>query len=476
MSIPARGATALEIAEAVRSGETTARAVVSEALQRIADDDPAINSFSGVTEARALAEADAVDEAVRAGRPVGPLAGVPFAVKNLFDIEGITTLAGAAITRADPPASADADLVARLNAAGAILVGALHMGEFAYDFTGENAHYGPCRNPHDTSRMTGGSSSGSGAAVAGGLVSLSLGSDTNGSLRVPASLCGVYSLKPTYGRLSRGGSYPFVDSLDHLGPMARTLGDLAAAFDALQGPSPRDPAQTPRPLEPVGTPDPGAPLRIGVVRGWFDAQCGPDALARRDRALEALGGAAKELSLDGVAAGRAAAYLITNAESSAWHLERLRTRAADFDPDTRDRFLAGALLPAAWIQKAQRVRRWWLSQMLAAFAEVDVIVCAATPFPAPRIGQRTLTLSGREVLLRPNLGLLAQPFSAVGLPVVTAPVFETGEAPIGIQLVAAPWREKAAFNAAARLVAAGVSAAHLPPAPSLKAQPLARKA
>jgi len=343
-----------------------------------------------------------------------------------------------------------------------VCVGALHMGEFAYDFTGENAHYGPCRNPHDTSRMSGGSSSGSGAAVGAGLVPLTLGSDTNGSLRVPASLCGVFSLKPTYGRLSRGGSYPFVDSLDHLGPLARTASDLALAYDAMQGPSPRDHAQAKRPAELVaGRLDAGGTLRIGVPGGFFETQPGPEALARRARVLAAFADT-RAVTLEGVEAGRAAAYLITNAESSAYHLSKLRRAAAGFDPDTRDRFLAGALLPAAWIAKAQRARRWWLGNVMRVFQDVDLLVAPATPFTAPKIGQRTIELAGREVLLRPNLGLLAQPFSAIGLPVVTVPVFAPGEAPLGIQLVAPPWREDIALAAARHLEDAGIAAAHLP--------------
>ncbi|GAB5375580.1 MAG: AtzE family amidohydrolase [Acuticoccus sp.] len=455
---------ALAIAAAVRQGNVTARAVVEAALARIAAGDGAVNAFSAVVAERALARADRIDGGDAAA--AGPLAGVPFAVKNLYDLAGLTTLAGAKLTAGDPPASADADLVARLEGAGAICVGALHMGEFAYDFTGENAHYGPCRNPHDLDRMTGGSSSGSGTAVAAGLVPLSLGSDTNGSLRVPASLCGVFSLKPTYGRLSRGGTYPFVDSLDHLGPVTRTVGDLAAAYDAMQGPSPRDHAQAPRPAEPAaGRLAGGDKLRIGVLRGWFEAQPGADALERRDRVLDAFA-AKSDITLKGVAAGRASAYIITNAESAAWHLPRQRRAAHDFDPDTRDRFLAGALLPAAWLAKAQRVRRWWLEELRGAFAAADVLVCPATPFSAPLIGQRTIEIAGREVLLRPNMGVLAQPFSAVGLPVVTVPVFRPGEAPIGIQLVAAPWREDVALAAAAHLATAGIAVAHAPAAPA----------
>lgn len=452
MSALAPFATATDIAAAVQNGAVTVRAVIEAALARVDAENGRINAFSAVHANRALAKADAVD----AG-PKGPLAGVPFAVKNLFDLKGHTTLAGAKITQTDPPATEDADVVVRLEAAGAICIGALHMGEFAYDFTGENAHYGPTRNPHDTRCMTGGSSSGSGAATAAGLAPISIGSDTNGSLRVPSSLCGVFSLKPTYGRISRGGTYPFVDSLDHIGPLTRTVNDLAAAYDAmLTGGPVRDHAvANVQPEFTSGALD-GPPVRIGVPRGYFEECASATALERRDRAVAVFKNTV-DVGLDGAAAGRAAAYLITNAESADFHLERLRADADGFDPDTRDRFLAGAMLPAAWILRAQRVRRWWLGQVLAAFAksEADVFLVPATPGTAPELGQKTLAIAGRDVPLRPSLGLLAQPFSCVGLPVVTVPVFSPGELPLGVQIVAPPWKEALALRAAAQLEAAG---------------------
>ena len=355
-----------------------------------------------------------------------------------------------------------------MRAAGAVLVGTLNMGEYAYDFTGENAHDGACRNPHDTARMSGGSSSGCGAATGAGLAPVSLGSDTNGSIRVPSSLCGIFGLKPTYGRLGRSGTFPFVDSLDHLGPFARTARDLALAYDVLQGPDPADHACAGRPAAPVlpelarGT----TGLRVGVAGGYFAANAGPEAKAALARVADALGraGRYRDVALDGAAEGRAAAYLITNSEGAAFHLGRLRARADDFDPDTRDRFLAGTLIPAAWVVRAQRVRRWWLERMLAVFRDVDLVVAPATPFTAPAIGQKTFVIGDREVLVRPNLGLLAQPFSAIGLPVATVPVFAPGAMPIGVQLVAPPWREDVCLRAAASLEDAGLAVAHAPPA------------
>src|SRR5262249_5873661 len=182
---------------------------------------------------------------------VGALGGVRFAVKNLFDVAGLATLAGSKINRDRAPAAVDASLVRRLQSAGAVLVGTLNMGEYAYDFTGENLHFGPSRNPHDVSRMTGGSSGGCGGAVGGGLVPLALGSDTNGSIRGRSSFWGLSGLKPTCGRLSRAGTFPFVASLDHLGPMARSARDLALAYDAMQGHDPDDPVCARRIAEPA---------------------------------------------------------------------------------------------------------------------------------------------------------------------------------------------------------------------------------
>src|SRR6195256_4237533 len=238
MTVDRDGLSASEIAQAVTGRKISALSVTEAALARIAKHDPVLNSFTDVTADRARAKAPAIDAAIAAGKNPGPLAGVPYAVKNLFDVQGLPTRAGSKINRDLAPSPRDATLIERMDAAGAVLVGALNMGEYAYDFTGENVHDGPARNPHDATRMTGGSSGGSGGAVAGGLVPLSLGSDTNGSIRVPASLCGLFGLKPTYGRLTRARSFPFVSAFDHLGPLGRSARDLALAYDAMQGPDP----------------------------------------------------------------------------------------------------------------------------------------------------------------------------------------------------------------------------------------------
>jgi 1-carboxybiuret hydrolase len=446
------------IATAVRSSRASAREIAQETLNRIKSCNGALGAFTDITTTRALAKADAIDAARVRGASLGPLAGAPFAVKNLFDIEGLPTRAGSKINRDRAPAAADATLVARLEAAGGVLVGALNMGEYAYDFTGQNAHYGPSRNPHDLGHMTGGSSGGSAAAVAGGLVPIALGTDTNGSIRVPSSLCGVFGLKPTYGRLSRAGAFPFVASLDHVGPFARTVGDLALAYDAMLGRDEMDPAQADIPTTPA-TPtleDGVQGLRVATLGGYFARSAEPCAFSAVDAIARALK-AERIVELAEADEARSAAYLITMVEGSALHLERLRERAADFDPDVRDRLIAGAMLPGAWAVQAQRFRRRFRAEALALFRDVDILLAPATPCRAPRLGQKTFVLDGREMLVRPNLGLFTQPVSFIGLPVVTAPVWtEHEKLPIGVQIIAAPWREDLALSVAWALERDGV--------------------
>lgn len=435
---------------------------VQQALQRIAASDPQVNAFTAVLAERALARATAVD----ASGQQGPLVGMPFAVKNLFDVQGLATLAGSKIEREAAPAKRDAVLVRRLEAAGAVLVGALNMDEYAYGFTTENTHYGPTRNPHDLSRLSGGSSGGSAAAVAAGQVPLSLGSDTNGSIRVPASLCGVFGLKPTFGRLPRTGSYPFVGSLDHLGPFAADVLTLAQAYDAMQGDDLEDPAQARRPVQPTaGLLQRGTEgLRIGVLDGWFRRMTTAPAVAAVDKLAQALGGQ-QMASMVGrvdwpeVDRARTAAFLITNAEGAALHFNDLKSRAQDFEPLSRDRFLAGALLPATWIQQAHRVRHWFARQVAESFADVDVLLAPATPCVAPAIGTEWLEINGQKLPARASMGLLTQPVSCIGLPVATVPVWGMDPAaphlPIGVQIIAAPWREDLCLRVAHALQAAG---------------------
>jgi aspartyl-tRNA(Asn)/glutamyl-tRNA(Gln) amidotransferase subunit A len=453
---------ATDTARAVASGKTSASAVIEAALGRITERDPVLNSFTAVVSERARKRAQALDLALANGENLGPLAGVPFAVKNLFDVTGLATIAGSKINRTRAPARRDAPLIERLEAAGAVLVGALNMGEYAYDFTGENIHDGPSRNPHDVARMTGGSSGGSASAVAGGLVPLALGSDTNGSIRVPSSLCGIFGLKPTYGRLSRGGTFPFVASFDHVGPFARTARDLALAYDAMQGPDAGDPACADRPPEPtIHLLDRGIDgLRIAVADGYFRKGAFPEARVAIDRVASALH-VNRDIEIPEAHRARAAAYVISAAEGATLHLERLRTRARDFDPAVRDRLIAGAMIPATLVTKAQKFRRWYRERVLALFADLDVILAPATPCTAPLIGQQTFVLGGVELPVRANLGIYTQPISFIGLPVVAVPV-ALDPLPIAVQVIAAPWREDVALRVAHALEKMGIASAPQP--------------
>jgi AtzE family amidohydrolase len=450
------------IAYAIHDGQVKARDVVEDTLARIAAKNTALNAFTAVATERALARADAIDARRLNGEPLGPLAGVPFAVKNLFDIAGMPTVAGSKINRDRAPAERDSPLIARLEEAGAILIGALNMGEYAYDFTGENVHDGAARNPHAFTRMTGGSSSGSAGAVAGGLVPLSLGSDTNGSIRVPASLCGIFGLKPTYGRLSRARSFPFVGSLDHVGPFARTVYDLTLAYDAMQGHDPEDPVCVDRETESAAPLIARGPdgLKVAIAGGYFLTGAFPEAITAIERIARALS-IDRVVEIPEAARARAAAYVITAAEGAALHLERLRTRAADFDPAVRDRLIAGAMLPATVVSQAQKFRRWYRAQMMALFNEVDAIIAPSTPCTAPLIGQQTFVLDGVEMPVRPNLGVYTQPISFIGLPVVAMPV-PLSPLPIGVQVIAAPWREDVCLRIAHALEQANIVAAPRP--------------
>ena len=442
---------ATAIADQVRRQRITAAEVTRAALDSAAAQNGRLNCLSAIFIDSAIIDAAEIDRKIRQGIDPGPLAGVPFAVKNLFDVAGFTTIAGSKILRDSPPADRDATIVARLKHAGAVLIGAAHMDEFAYGFTTQNAHYGAARNPHDPDRSAGGSSGGSAAVVASRIVPLSLGSDTNGSIRVPSSFCGTFGLKPTLRRLSRAGAYPFVHDLDHVGPFARSTRDLALSYDLMQGPDPADAFCLQRPVEATlpMLDRPVAGLRAAVLGGWFRDTAQPDVLAATDLVAKALG-AQRTVTLALVAEARAAAFCLTAASGAALHLENLRTRPQDFDPAVRDRFFAGAMLPAVVLSQVHRLRRAFRDQLRAVFAEFDILIAPAAPCPAPALDQTTLRLGDREVPLRPNIGIYTQPISFIGLPVVTVPVNRPG-LPIGVQIIAPAWREDVALRVAAQL-------------------------
>ncbi|PHM08559.1 AtzE family amidohydrolase [Nostoc sp. 'Peltigera malacea cyanobiont' DB3992] len=453
-------ADAITISTAVREGKVSAVEVTKAALARIATRNHLFNCFTTITAETALTDAALIDREIAQGNHPGVLAGVPFAVKNLFDIAGFTTLAGSKINAENPEATQDATAVEKLKQAGAVLLGALNMDEYAYGFVTENSHYGATYNPHDLQRVAGGSSGGSAAAVAAGLVPLTLGSDTNGSIRVPAALCGVFGFKPTYGRLSRAGVALFSSSFDHIGPFTRSVQDMAMVFDVLQGEDDRDPICTKRPPElclPQLKQD-ISDIRIAIAADYFTKGAEPAALAAVQKVADAIE-VNEYVIIPEADRARAAAFVITASEGANLHLDKLRLRLEDFDFATRDRFLAGALIPSSWYLQAQRFRRWYRDRVREVFQNVDVILAPTTPISAPLIGQQTMILDGKEILVRPHLGLFTQPLSFIGLPVLSVPIQCQNALPLGVQLIAAPYNEALILRVAAALEAKGVISA-----------------
>ncbi len=430
------------IAAAVRNGERSAVAVVTEAIDRLKQRDRRIGAVTRLLEDEALADAQALDAMIAQGEDPGPLAGVPFGVKDLFDVEGIPTTAGAAMRKDAPPAIRDAEAVRRLKAAGAILVATLNMDEYAYGFVTVNDCWGTTKNPHDTARLAGGSSGGSAAAVADGMLPLTLGSDTNGSIRVPSALCGVYGLKPAHDSLPMEGVFPFVDSFDDIGPFTTSLTDLELVWRILL-------------QQPLGDTAPRGDHKIARLGGWFASNLAPEL----DEAITGIChrfSNAPTVELPHVDVARSAAFLMTAAEGGERHLDDLRSRAMDFDPATRDRLIAGAMLPASTYFRAQRFREWFRAEADKLFAHYDVLVAPSVGCVSPLIDDPVMPVDGKMVPARANLGLYTQPLSFIGLPVLAVPLKRPGDLPLGLQLVGAPGREGALLAFATALEAAGI--------------------
>ncbi|MGC1041255.1 AtzE family amidohydrolase [Pantoea agglomerans] len=444
--------------QAIQQGEISALEVAKQTLQAVEQHNPALNAWTEMTGPRMLKEASAIDAQRQRGETLPPLAGIPYAVKNLFDVAGHTTLAGASLFSDRPAARADAFAVDKLRRSGALLSGMLNMDAYAYGFTTENSHYGATHNPRDLSRVAGGSSGGSAAAVAAGLVHFSLGTDTNGSIRVPASLCGIFGLKPTFGRLSRSGSHPFVASLDHIGPLARRVEDLALVYDLLQGADPTDAFQAAHPLAATlpGLSQGSEGLRCGVLGGFFARWCDEDARAAVAVVAAALD-AQEEVLMPDAELARSAAFIMTAAEGGNHYLPALRQMPEQFEPNSRERLLAGAMMPGAWYVQAQRFRRHFQQQVLPLFDRFDVLIAPATPCSAITIGQQTLSIQGESLPVKASMGMLTQPISFLGLPVCTVPLATRSGLPIGLQLIARPFNEEAVLRAAWALEQRGMT-------------------
>lgn len=446
-----------QLHQAIAQGHISASEVATTTLDAVEQANPVINAYTHITRDRMLSEAAKVDKARASGTTLPPLAGIPYAVKNLLDVAGEVTLAGASLNSSNAAARHDAWTISRLAAQGATLSGMLNMDAYAYGFTTENSHYGATRNPRDLSRVAGGSSGGSAAAVAAGLVHFTLGSDTNGSIRVPASLSGILGLKPTFGRISRSGSQPFVASLDHLGPLARCSEDLSQVYDAIQGTDPQDHFQADKPnTETFSQLKRGQQgLRTAVLGGYFSTWCDEHAKAAVLKVAQALE-AQEEIEMSQAELARSAAFIISASEGGNQYLPKLRSIPEQFEPLSRERLLAGAMIPAAWYVQAQRFRHQFQQQVLPLFDLWDILIAPATPCPATLLGQETIHINGLDLPTRASMGMLTQPISFLGLPVVTVPVTTATGLPIGLQLIAPPWREDLCLRAAWALEQQGI--------------------
>jgi aspartyl-tRNA(Asn)/glutamyl-tRNA(Gln) amidotransferase subunit A len=422
--------------------------VVRAHLDRIAAVDSKLRAFITVCADSALESARAAEADLMAGRVVGRLHGVPWAPKDLYSTRGVRTTGGSKIL-ADSVPSEDSTVVARLARAGTILLGKLNMHEFAYGPEGLNAHYGDARNPWsaDAHRITGGSSSGSGAAVAAGLAPGSLGSDTGGSIRIPASLCGITGLKPTYGRVSRAGVLPLAWSMDHVGPMTRSARDCALMLSVIAGYDPADPTTSVLPVPDYGAALTGdvKGLRVGLLRAHFTDPAAADVRAAVEasaKQLEQAGAVVDEVNLTQVIHVATGSAAIVASEALAYHAPWMRSRPQDYQPDVRERLRLGAFVNGAHYVRAQQIRALVTREVDEALARRDVLLAPATPLVAPVLGEREAALGDGPSDVRAALLRCTRPFNFSGHPACAAPCgFTPGGLPIGLQIVGRPFDE-----------------------------------
>ena len=442
-------ASIVELAPSIRTGALSPVELVQVILARI-DRLGALNAFLTVTAERALAQARAAEREIAAGRYRGPLHGIPVSLKDLIDTRGIRTTCGSRILSDRVPAQ-DAAVAERLEAAGAILLGKNAMHEFAFGVTNDNPHYGPTRNPWDVDRIPGGSSGGSGSAVAAGLGPASLGTDTGGSVRIPASLCGVVGLKPSYGRVSRHGVFPLAWTLDHVGPLTRTVQDAAIVLQAIAGPDPRDPSTLGHPVPDfvAGSRRPVGDLRLAVLTDEYHGAMADDVRAAFRAALDVLTSLGLRLEPGAFPLpdeARTAAFGIILAEAASVHEDWIRDRPGDYGTETLDLLRQGLFVTAAQYLRAQKARARLLREMDRLFEPHRAFVLPTTPVVAPAIKQKTVLLAGREVEVRSTLTRFTRLINLVGLPAITVPCgFGADGLPVGLQIVGRPMDEPTVF-------------------------------
>jgi aspartyl-tRNA(Asn)/glutamyl-tRNA(Gln) amidotransferase subunit A len=451
--------TITEAARALRERRTTSAELTQSALDRIGSLNLALNAFLSVLPERAAGRAAQADRELASGCDRGPLHGIPIALKDLFAMRGVRLTAGSIINEEVP--GCDAAVVEKLEAAGAVILGTLNLHELAYGVTSENPHFGTVRNPWNRNHSAGGSSGGSGAAVAAGMAFAALGTDTGGSIRIPAAFCGTVGFKPTYGLVSRFGTQPLGFSLDHVGPLARTVRDAAILLNAIAGHDSRDPASVRSPSTDY-VPEARCSirgLRIGVPEAFFERVDGEVEQAVRGSIARAaaLGATVVPVLLPDINAVNTIGQILLLAEAAAIHEDRLKDRER-FGRDVLALLDQGRLLPATDYINAQRLRRKAQIEFGSVWSEVDCLITPTSPIPAPKLGQTIVPVGGEDQEVRAAATRFTRCFNVLGLPVISMPCGLTGaRLPVGLQVVGPPVRDELVLRVAAVLEDGGVT-------------------
>jgi aspartyl-tRNA(Asn)/glutamyl-tRNA(Gln) amidotransferase subunit A len=439
----------------LRERKASSMELVEDSLRMIGKHNGELNAFLTVTEDLAREQAGEADRELAAGVDRGPLHGVPFALKDVFCTKGVRTTCGSMLFRDHVP-DHDAAVTERLRAAGAVLIGKTGMHELAYGVTSNNPHFGAVRNPRNSECIPGGSSGGSGAAVGAGMVAMAMGSDTGGSIRIPAAFCGAVGLKPTFGRVSRYGVMPLDFSLDHMGPLASTVRDAAVTLAALAGVDARDDTSSPRPVGGYFPPEEARldGLRIGLPENFYFDRVVPEvetAVRRMAAAAERLGAQVSTVRVPDVGAINTVGRVILMAEASA-RMGPYLDRREQFGADVRALLNQGRMLPATDYVNAQRLRRIYQRQFRQVFTRIDCLLTPTTPMGAPRIGQATVSLSGVEEDTRLAATRLVRAVNVLGLPAISIPCGLDGRGmPLGAQLIGRSFEEATLLRVAASL-------------------------
>jgi aspartyl-tRNA(Asn)/glutamyl-tRNA(Gln) amidotransferase subunit A len=437
----------------LRSKELSPVELTAAYLSRIDQIDPRLNAYIRVLPEQARAAAREAEAEIGRGTWRGPLHGVPLGIKDLFDVAGLPTTMGTKILR-NNVAMTDATVVSLLKQAGAVILGKHNLHEFAFGITSENPHFGVVRNPWDLTRIPGGSSGGTAAAVAAGLCAGGLGSDTGASIRAPASFCGIVGIKPTYGRVSRAGALPLAWSLDHPGPLARSVADCALLLQAIAGADPRDPATVAEPVPDfsAGLDQGVRGLRVGIPREYFFEIVEPEVERLVDEAiatLERLGALIEEVSLPHAEHAQTAGNVIMSSEAAAWHASWLRERPQDYGADVLQRIRGGLLVHATEYLHSQQMRTLIQQDFRDAFRRVQVVVSPTVPLVAPPIGRTfepggPLNLAPRSIANR-----ITVPCNLTGMPAVSVPCGFSDGLPVGLQIMGPAFAESLVLQVAA---------------------------